>query len=394
MPTKKHVLQVIPALHGGGAERSTIEVAEQLYNTGIKSSIASSGGLLSNELFRLNCMHHRLPLDSKNLITIVRNARRLSRIIRERGVSLIHVRSRAPAWSVLLASRSTGIPYISTFHGLYGYHNAAKRLYNSAMLRGVACIAVSEFIEKHIYQQYPWATNIKRINRGVDTEYFKPNEVSEQHESNEQKEKTGADQNFTLLFPARFTRLKGHETLIAALRLIKDIQLNIILVGNSVGREVYLNALEQQFSELPHQITVHDHQTDLRPLYEQADVVLSASRKPESFGRTVVEAQAMQRLVIAPDQGANQDIIAPELQEGLFTVNDPRSLADAIRRLHALNPEQKQEMVKAGREHVKNKFQLQHMTEKTLELYEQLWQDYATLTRSASNASVNQNPHA
>lgn len=371
MPTKKHVLQVIPALHGGGAERSTIEIAELLCRKNIQSSVASSGGLLSKQLAPLKCTHHTLPLASKNIFKIARNTYRLIHIIRETEVSLIHVRSRAPAWSVLIASRVTGVPYVSTFHGLYSHQNAAKRLYNSAMLRGAACIAVSEFIEKHIHQTYPWAKHITCINRGINPDYFEPKDFTEQHGNN--------DRNFTLLFPARFTRLKGHEVLISALRQINEFRLTVILVGNNVGREAYQRDLEQQFSQLPHHIKILDHQADLRTLYSQADAVLSASRKPESFGRVVVEAQAMQCLVIAPDQGANQQIIAPELQEGLFTVNNACSLADAIRRLHSLSSEQKREMVEAGRKHVIEKFQLGRMTEKTLELYEQLWQDYATL---------------
>lgn len=364
----KHILQVLPALDSGGVEQGTLELAEFLSQQGLCSSVASSGGQLVERLSDYGVEHFNAPLNSKNPIQIIRNAQWLKTLVLAHNIDLIHVRSRAPAWSVYLASKATGVPYLSTFHGYYGHRNALKRAYNSAMLRGKACIAVSGFIKSHIHETYPWARNIVQINRGVDCNVYCP-------EANA----STSNSPFTLLMPGRFSELKNHDLLLDALEDIPSDSVKVIFVGSSTGKEHYVDQLRKRASKLPHEIEFIEQHRDLRPLYALADAVVSATRKPESFGRTVIEAQAMQCLVLAPDHGANQTIIAPELQLGLFTANDSQSLAHKILTLKALHDEKRRALGRTARAFVQSHFERAQMTQKTLELYQQLWQDSAKL---------------
>ena len=379
----KHILQVLPALESGGVEQGTLELAEFLSQQGLRSSVASFGGKLAKRLDSFGVEHFQLPLDSKNPMQIARNAKRLEKLISEHNIDLLHVRSRAPAWSVYLASRSTGVPFISTFHGFYGHKSALKRFYNSAMLRGRACIAVSEFIANHVHETYPWANNVVQINRGVDTDYYDPARSAGSarattllHKDSKQSER---ERSFTLLMPGRFSELKGHQLLLDAVSLLPDKSLKVILVGSSQGKEHYFDSLGERAAKFPQNIEFVNGHRDLREFYLEADAVVSATRKPESFGRTIIEAQAMQCLVLAPDQGANRSIIAPELQQGLFEANNSQSLANKIELLMKLSAEDRNLLERIGREFVQAHFQRFQMTQKTLELYQQLWQDSTTL---------------
>ena len=367
----KHILQVLPALESGGVEQGTLELAEFLSQQGLRSSVTSSGGKLVDQLKRYDVDHFEMPLKNKNPIQIVRNALRLEKLINEQNIDLLHVRSRAPAWSVYLASRWTGVPYISTFHGFYGHKSALKRFYNSAMLRGRASIAVSGFIKSHINEIYPWAKNIVQINRGVDTSYFDPTTAPAL--------KAHPEKPFTLLMPGRFSELKGHQLLLDALALLPDTPLKIIFVGSSLGKESYYEALRERAAYLPQNIEFINGHRDLREFYQAADAVVSATRKPESFGRTVIEAQAMHCLVLAPDQGANRCIIAPELQLGLFEANKSRSLADKIQTLTKISTEKRNALGQTARAFVQAHYERMQMTQKTMTFYQQLWQDSVKL---------------
>ena len=364
-----HVLQVIPALNSGGVERGTIEVAQYLSSQGIRNSVVSEGGTMVEQLDACHSAHLTLPVASKLPWHILRNAFTLAAVIKAQGVDLIHVRSRAPAWSCLFASKLTGVPYVSTFHGCYGHKSAIKRFYNSAMLRGRACIAVSAFIGRHIQHTYAahlLASNkVTLINRGVDTRYFSKQETSDQLDAPRTR----------LLIPGRISRIKGHALLADALEQITDIQLDITLVGSAQGNTTLETELIQRFSALRHTVHFVEHQKDIRPFYNHADIVISASTKPESFGRTLIEAQAMECMVVAPDQGANRDIIAPDLHIGLFKPKDANDLALAILRVSQLKADLRAAYSAKARYFVEANFKLSQMVKKTLELYQQVWQD-------------------
>lgn len=369
-----HVAQILPALHGGGVERGTIELAEHLSSNHIKSSVISSGGKLTKELNLFNVRHHTLPVHSKNPVRIILNAFAMVRLIKEHGINLLHVRSRAPAWSTLLASKLSGVPYVATFHGVYGHQPAAKRFYNSAMLRGVRTIAVSQFVERHIQSTYPaLANHIVTINRGVDTHFFKPAQ-----EQSQPKEK----EVFTLLMPARFTRLKGHAFVLKALEQFNNTRVELIFIGDKTGKDDYYKEIQKLSESSCHTVRFVEHQKNLQPFYENADVVLSATTKPESFGRTIIEAQAMKTFVLAPDHGTSRDIIAPELiPYALYKAQNESSFIAALQKIYTLSTDKRSLVGDNAHAFVQTHFEKSQTTQKTLQLYKELWQKSAMVSK-------------
>ena len=138
-PSSKSILQVLPGLHTGGVEKTTLDIGQAIVNRGWRSVVASSGGRMLNELVDQGSHHVQMPLQSKNPITIWRNAARLSKLIVDENIALIHARSRAPAWSALMAARRTGIPLVTTYHGAYNQNNFIKGWYNSIYGTGGCC---------------------------------------------------------------------------------------------------------------------------------------------------------------------------------------------------------------------------------------------------------------
>jgi glycosyltransferase involved in cell wall biosynthesis/mitochondrial fission protein ELM1 len=408
-----HVLQVLPALEGGGVERGTLEIAQALEEHHIASSIASSGGALVaqvtahkakqrethgaisgaihnnihssiNDSIDSDTHHYTLNLASKSPWTILKNAFLLSRLVKAKQVSLIHVRSRAPAWSCLLASKLSGVPYISTFHGQYGHSFALKKLYNSAMLRGRACIAVSPFIEAHIRSEYPnLAGNIQLISRGIDPSYFNPAlcpklrvPFFQDHHSSasEPKSEPRPEPKPTIFFPARFTRLKGHALIIDAVSKLRAPKLRIVFAGKQANRKHFIEELKANISkrQLDHEFLFLDTLEDPRSAYCSADIVISASEKPEAFGRIIAEAQAMKCLVLAANHGAAPEVLAPCLREGLFAPNDADDLARALKFALNLEVQQKTQVLNEAQKYVYQNFTLESMCQKTITVYKDL----------------------
>ena len=174
------ILQVIPALgSGGGVERGTVEIAEAITDAGGRALVVSVGGSQVHEIARAGGEHIELPLHSKNPVVIYKNILRLAALIERENVDLVHVRSRAPAWSALYAAKRTKRPLVTTFHGTYNTRNFIKRAYNSVMTKGERVIAISDFIAEHVHRLYGVpASRLRIIHRGVDLYRFNPANVS------------------------------------------------------------------------------------------------------------------------------------------------------------------------------------------------------------------------
>ena len=227
------VLQVLPRLVVGGAERGTVDVGTAIQRAGGIALVASEGGPMVHELERSRAKHIKLPLARKNPLTIWRNAGRLARLIRQHKVDIIHARSRAPAWSALWAARRTGIRFVTTYHDTYSANSSWKRRYNSVMAKGHRVIAISEFIADHIRDLYGLGASVLRvIPRGVDLTRFDPTRVPA-----ERKIKLTHDWNLPedrpiILMPARLSRKKGHRVLIEALAKLKRTDICCVMVGD------------------------------------------------------------------------------------------------------------------------------------------------------------------
>jgi glycosyltransferase involved in cell wall biosynthesis len=372
------VLQVVPSLHAGGAERTTIDIACALRAAGFVPLVVSEGGRLEAELKRSGGELIRLPIASKNPATMWRNAGRLADIIRKRNVSLIHARSRAPGWSALAAARRTGIPYVATYHGIYPGNGPFKRLYNSVMARGDAVIANSEWTAAHIRATYPHL--VKRlavIPRGLDLDTFNPDTVRGERIEQLRRSWGIEREHRVLLLPGRVTRNKGHGVFLAALSQLKrqgslapDIR--AVVAGDPQGRDDYVREVEKLAATLDGAALLVPHVSDMAAAYLASDIVVSPSTAPESFGRVPPEAALMRRPVIATDHGGSRETVLAGRSGLLVPPRDSAALAAALADLLARSEDELARMGEAGRAHVVERYTVERMCADTLALYGEL----------------------
>lgn len=369
------VLQVLPALVTGGAERGCIDVALALAQAGALPLVASEGGPMAAELDRAGIRHITLPLASKNPLVIRRNARKLEAIIRENGVDIVHARSRAPAWSAWLACQKTGARYMTTFHAPYNYKNGLKRWYNSVMARGERIIAISGFIRRHILENYAVdPAVIRTIHRGIDPLSFAPERVSSARMVQLAQKWRLPDDKPVILLPGRLTRWKGQTVLIDALAKLGRKDVCALLVGSDQGRTGYRQELEEQVRRagLEGVVKMTDHCNDMAAAYRLSTVVVSASQEPEAFGRVIVEAQAMGRPVIVSAIGAYQETVIPGETAWVVPPADPDALAKALDEALSLTTEQRDAIGARARAFVAERYTKQRMCADTLAVYAEL----------------------
>ena len=367
------ILQVLPSLRGGGAERGAVDVAAAVVAAGGIALVASAGGPMVRELDRVDAQHIELPLDSKNPFVIRANARRLVKLIRQHRVDIIHARSRAPAWSAMLAARRTGCRFVTTFHGAYKIGGRLKQRYNAVMTKGDRVIAVSDFIADHIRANYAIdPERLRVIHRGVDLRLFDPERVTAHRVVQLAQKWRLADGVPVVMLPGRLTRLKGHRVLIEALARIRDRELICVMVGSGHGRSAYRRELEGLIGNLGTRVHFAEVCGDMPAAYMLADVVISASISPESFGRTIAEAQAMGCPVIASDHGGAHEQLADAPMAWLVPPGDPVALADAIVAALDLSNGERAELARAAIANVRGRFSNGVMCAKTLGVYWEL----------------------
>nr|WP_197974995.1 glycosyltransferase family 4 protein [Phaeovibrio sulfidiphilus] len=370
------VLQVLPALQTGGVERGTVDVAAALVQQGWTSIVASSGGHRVRDIERAGALHITLPLESKNPVTIARNVARLKRVIQEHNVSLVHARSRAPAWSAWRATKALGIPFVTTFHGTYTLGPLeAKKAYNRVMTRGDRVIAISRFIASHIRDVYGIDESILRvIHRGVDTDVFSPGAVSQERMIQLARQWRIEDGVPVIMLPGRLTAWKGHRVMIDALALLNRPDVRAIFVGSDQGRTAYTESLQARARRLgvEDQILFAGDCRDMAAAYMLADVVASTSTRPEAFGRVVAEAQAMGRPVIAPDHGAAPEVIKAGATGWLTPPGDPHALAEALRLALDMDEGTRNAVAREAVAHIRANFSRKMMLDNTLHVYREL----------------------
>ncbi len=373
------VLQIIPKLETGGAERTTVDMAAALTAAGWRALVVSEGGRLVPELEAAGGEHIHLPAASKSPLTILANAFRLKRIITQRNVALVHARSRAPAWSADLAARLAGVPFVTTYHGIYRAGNAAKRFYNSVMVKGDAVIANSEWTAERIradYRRVPQRLAV--IPRGVDLEVFDPAAVAPERIARLRAQWHTKDGDLVVLLPGRLTRWKGQSVLIEALAAMKRAgrlpRLIAVLAGDAQGRDSYAAELRHAIGDsgLQNIVALPGHVSDMAAAYLAADIVISTSTKPEPFGRVPVEAGAMGRPVIATDHGGARETVIGDVTGMLIPPCDASALAAALERLIALGPEGRAAMGAKAHAHMREHFSRERMCADTITLYREL----------------------
>ncbi len=378
------ILQIIPQLETGGAEQTTLDIGSSIVAQGWNSFVVSQGGRMVGELEDSGSTHIVLSAASKNPVTIMLNAVRLVALIRQHEISLIHSRSRAPAWSALLAAKFTGIPHVTTYHGAYSQKSWIKGLYNSVMVRSDVTIANSNWTAELIRSRHRnVGDRIQVIHRGTDFSAFDRGRIS--------KARTGElinSWNITggkrvLLNLARLTGWKGQRTLIEAMPAVLEKASDIILVlaGDDQGRTEYRRELEQRIRELGivENVRLPGHCADPAAACAAASLVVVASTEPEAFGRAAVEAQALETPVIVTDIGAvAETVLAPPQVDDAHRTgwrippDNAEAMAETILAVTALDNDTRSQLSRRARNHVATSFSVENMCDQTLGIYRRL----------------------
>ncbi len=372
------LLQVTPELQAGGVERTTVDVAAAVVRAGGRALVASRGGRLEGELEAAGATLVRMPAHSKNPLTMAANAARLADLIRAEDVSLVHARSRAPAFSALWAARHTGRPFVATYAGVYNARSPLKRWYNAAMTRGDLVIANSAYTREHVIAEHAVdPAKVIAIPRGVDLARFEPDAVSTDRVAAVRAAwgLPPEERRTVMLLAGRLTRWKGQRLLLdAAERLRPRGGIVLIFAGDDQGRSGYRAELEGAIAAagLTDAARVVGHCADMPAAYLAANLAAAPSMEPEAFGRTAVEPQAMARPVLAADHGGARETVADGETGWLVPPGDAGAWADALARALDTSPERRAAMGAAGRERVRRLFSVQAMTDATLAAYDRV----------------------
>lgn len=358
------IVQIIPELNEGGVERGVVELNREFVKLGIESYIISNGGKLVNQITKDGGNHIKFDVCSKNIFTSFSRISKLKKLLKELKPHIIHVRSRVPAWLVYFANKSLKIKVVSTVHGFN-----SVGFYSSIMQKSDAVICVSNSIKEYIQKHYNTPENkITVIPRGIDLELFNPKNIDNDFIENFKKE-FNLENKFIISSVGRVTQLKDYETFIKAILIVKNEIQNVkalIVGGVRSDKEDYLNSLKNLIKELnlEDNIIFTGSQSKIEQIYALSDVVISSSKKPESFGRAVAEAICMNKPVIATNHGGVKDIIIENENGFFFEVGDDKELAKNI--LKSRN------LVFDGYGYISNTFSLENMVNKTIEVYKRL----------------------
>lgn len=375
-------MQIVPELNSGGAEQATIDIAAALAAVGARALVASAGGRLVSELQANGGIWQPFPARSKNPVAMLLNQRRLADLIRAEGVSLVHARSRAPAWVAYGATRRTKTPFVTTFHGAYSGSSTLKLRYNSIMAKGDRVIANSAFTAAHIARLYPFASeNIRIIERGIDLRAFNPSDVDPARVQALRQAWQIAPGERIILLAARITPRKGHKILIEAAQQLLAGGLSdakFIFAGDEQGHTAYLKDLDATIAKagLTNLVRRTDHCADMPAALLAAALVVVPSTEPETFGRVAAEAQAIGTPVVMTDLGAAPEVVLapPDVPEEARTgwrvpSGDARALSEAMRVALELGATARDALSSRARTHVLQRFSVARMQTETLAAY-------------------------
>ncbi|SET72761.1 glycosyltransferase family 4 protein [Oceanicella actignis] len=380
------VLQVIPAMKSGGAELGALQVAEALTRAGGRAFVMSEGGRMVAALERAGATHVTAPVATKNPARILANALRIARFCRANGVQVIHARSRAPAWSCLLAARLTGCAFVATYHSGYRAQNRLKNFYNGVMARADRVIAVSEWIAEDIRRHHaPPEGRIVVIHRAVDPERFDPARIDPAARARLRESWGVGPGTMAILLAGRISRRKGQHLMVeAAARLRRDPgapPFAMIFAGDDQGKTAYRDEVAARIRALGLEDAVRfvGHLEDMPLAYAAADISVSAATAPEGYQRAMLESQAMGVPVAVSDIGPGVEVVRapprwPEDQAtGLnFRGNDVEDLTRALLELMTMPPERRAAMGARASAWVRSEHTVGRLTAQTLEVYRQV----------------------
>jgi glycosyltransferase involved in cell wall biosynthesis len=377
LPPNFALLQVVPELETGGAEQTTLDIARAVVAAGGKALVATRGGRMAARLEADGGHLALMPVQSKNPLVMLGNAARLIDIIRREKISLVHARSRAPAFSALWAAHATGVPFVATYHGIYNAKTHLKRWYNAVMTRGALIIANSDYTRDHVLAEHGVDPDrILSIPRGVDLARFDPGKVTPVRIQalRDLWDLGPANARTIFVLGGRLTRLKGHLSIIEAAARLKASgrqDFLILFVGDDQGRTDYRHEVEAAIAAagLGDQVRAVGHCDDMPAAYRLADFALLPSTQPESFGRAAVEPQAMERPVLVSDHGGARETVVEGETGWRLAVGDPDAWAGGLKAALETAPGRRQAMGLAGAARAKKLYSVEAMCAATMAVY-------------------------
>ena len=381
----KTIMQILPALDhsGGGVERGTLDIAKYISEIGYNSVIVSSGGTMAEKFKHKGVLHYKLPIQKKSLYSYIISRKMFGKMIREINPSVIHIRSRWPAFCLNSLIKKEKIPLVTTYHGTYNGNNfPLKKRYNSVMVEGDRVIAISDFIRDHILHHFPDSRKrIRTINRGIDTNYFDIKKVTQIRKEKFLKDTAIKENKHIILLPGRLTPWKGQNVAIDAAKIISEkypgIEFVMLFVGSEQNRAKYFRSLKQKIidNNLSQKIFLLGSRSDMASIYSLSDVVLSTSVEEEAFGRVSAEASSMSKPIIATNLGGSKNIIKHNQTGLLVSENNPLLLADTIIKVIKKSQNEKDAIGKEARKRIIMEFGLDMMLKKTLEVYKEVYEE-------------------
>lgn len=378
-------MQILPSLESGGVERGVVDISKALKKDGFEPIVVSKGGVMVYQLREAGIEHITLPVHSKNPLTIFFNNKKIEKLLSERCVDIVHVRSRAPMWSAFFACKKMHTKIVATVHGTYSLNLFSwqnfplKKIYNALMLRADEVIAVSNFIKDYLIKNYQpnyptsLAEKIVTIQRGVELDYFDHNKVSKNRLIELSKKWHLPDDKKIILMPARFTSWKGHEFLIEALSQVKH-DFFCVMVGSDHGHKKFRKEIENKIIEkgLAGKVQLCGLCKDMPTAYTISHLVVCPSIRPEAFGRIAIEAQASNRIIISTKIGGSLETIIDGKTGFLVEVNDVENFAKLIDAALEMSKEEADKMGNAGRKNVEENFSNEKMCAETIKVYKEI----------------------
>lgn len=369
------ILQILPKLDPGGAERVAVEIAEAVHMAGARSLIVAEDGPIAHLAKRAGAEVINLPVATKNVLKMAQNVKKLKKILAENHVSLVHAHSRAPAWSAYLATRQMGIPFITTYHGSYSEKTRLKRRYNQVMVSGDRVVAVSEYVAGLIKSRYDMDFNkITVIHNGVDPVKFDPDSVRGDRAVRLAKDWRIENGQPTILLPARLTAWKGQRLFIEALAKMRHQEAVGILLGSDQGRHQYTQELMDLATQLGvgGRLRLAGHTEDMPAAFKIANIVANCSTKPEAFSLMIIEAQAMAKIVVAADHGGTPETIEQNASGFLVPPNNVEALAKTFDMILESDIQMRLDFGARTRDAVLGRYSLATMQTRYLQLYAEI----------------------
>jgi glycosyltransferase involved in cell wall biosynthesis len=391
LPPDFTLLQVTPELETGGAEQTTLDVAHAVIDAGGRSLVAARGGRMVARLEADGGRLAQMPVQSKNPLVMLGNAARLSDLIKRERVSIVHARSRAPAFSALWAADSNRVPFVATYHGVYNAHSSLKRWYNAVMTRGDVVIANSEFTRAHVIAEHGISPEkVVAIPRGIDLRRFAPGLVTAPRlDALRTAWRLDRDERrLVILLAGRLTRWKGQGLMIEAAQILKGRGIDrfvIVMTGDDQGRSGYRAELQREIETrgVEGEVRLAGHCDDMPAAYALCDLAIAPSLEPEAFGRTAVEPQVMGRAVMAADHGAARETVVRDETGWLVAPGDANAWADALQTAVEAGAARRAAMGEAGRRRALRLYSVEAMCASTLDVYVRVLENRLNAGRAA-----------